>query len=206
MPLSTNDVLRVSVRYADPNGNDHINVYYVQADGDITDTDAIILQALEGYLGAAYSEVATNLSNAITPVDLKADVVLFVGGQMEVIRNLGTYPFSPSVAASASAEPMPSGNAALVKFLTGYGKTYGRKFVGMFTEAAQANGILTTGFQSQLADFAAVVLAGITSGLTGGGLVAGVMSKVFAGFVPYTTYDVSDVVAYQRRRRLGTGS
>jgi len=204
MALNALDVLRVSVRFRLSSDQDHVNVYYVMANGAITDSDGDILAALADHYDTAYSACATNISNLCDPVDLKADVVEFSGGEMVVVRNLGTTPFTMTTAPSAAGDAMPPGNAALVKFLTGIGKVYARKFIGMFTEAAQANGILTAPYMAQLATYGAQVLSDIA--LTGGDLVAGVMSKKLAGFVETLTAEVVDVVSYQRRRRPGTGS
>ena len=206
MPLLAGDVLRCSVRFSDVNGNDHVNVYYLRAPFEITDSDATIMAAIADYFDDAYSELATNISNLVTEIDIKIDEVEWVGGVLEVTRNLGTVPWSMTTSPSAAGDPLPPGVAALVKFLTGVGKTYGRKFIGMICEAAQASGIITSGLQSQLASYAGVILAGISGILTGGDLDAGVMSVKIHGFQEYNNYDVSDVVAYQRRRRQGTGS
>lgn len=206
MTVLSSEVLRVSVRFSDTQGNDHVNVFHFRALNTITDPDSTVLAAIAAWADATYSYMATNISNLVNEVDIKVDVVDFVGGVLTVVRNLGLTGWSMSTAPSAASDPMPPGVAALCKLLTGLGKVYGRKFIGMITENSGANGIISTSFQAQIANFAANFIAGITGVLTGGDLQAGVMSQKYTAFIPVTSYDVSDTIAYQRRRRQGTGS
>lgn len=205
MPLGLGDVVRVSVRHALSAEQDHVNVYYYECTLPMSGSDAEIVSDIENEMSTAYSLLTTHLTNTATPVDVKVDEVAFVGGVEKVIRNVGTVPFTPTSPPAAAGEPLPPGVAALVKFLTGIGKTYGRKFIGMFAEGAQSDGVLVAGVLTALEAFAAVLLSTI-SGTTSGTLQPGVMSKPNAAFVPFTVYDVASQMAYQRRRRPGTGS
>lgn len=205
MPLNAGDVVRTAVRFADTQGNDHVNVWHWEASAAISDADAAIRAAIATWVENSYSALSANLSNLITELDVKVDVVDFVGGVITVIRSLGVEPFTLTTAPTAGADPMPPGVAALLKLLTGIGRVYGRKFIGMFTETSQINGILAAAFQTNLGTLGAAVLGGI-GGLTGGVLNGGVLSEKLTSFVQFTGYDVSDVVSYQRRRRQGSGS
>lgn len=205
MPLAVNDVVRVSCRYSLETGQDHVNVYYWKCTTASTDSDLSILGDIHSTLGGAYANIAAFMTNLATPVDIKGDVVQFSGGLLTLVRNMGTIPYSPSTVPSGTGDALPPGNAALVKFLTGIGKVYGRKFVGALIEAQQQNGVLSSGLITGLQTYASLINTVITL-TTSGALTPGVMSKKLSDFVAYNGYEVASNMAYQRRRRPGTGS
>ena len=205
MAMNAGDVIRASARFRLGADQDHVNVYYYRAVTAISWDDTVILQQVRDHLAGAYGDLHDKLTNRADPIDVKIDQVEFVGGVETIVRNLGTIPFTMTLPPSGTGEALPPGVAALVKFLTGVGKVYGRKFVGMLLESAQSNGSILAATLANLEQYAAKILAGIESG---GSLLweTGVMSKKLGAFKEFTSYDASTNVAYQRRRRPGTGS
>lgn len=199
------NILRASCRFSMAQGQDHVNVYYFRADTGYSETDVATLGYIEDHMDSIYGNLTAHLSNTADAVDIKVDVVAFVGGVETIIRNVGTTPFNLTVPPAATGEPLPPGVAGLVKLLTGIGKVYGRKFIGMLTEGAQNSGVLGVAVLAALEVVAAIMVATITAPVSGD-LIPGVMSKRETDFVAFASYDVSSNMAYQRRRRAGTGS
>lgn len=205
MPMAVGEVARCSIRYSMAQGQDHVNVHYYRCTTASTQTDASLLADFEDELGTIYSNMNAQFTNTADPLDVKVDIVEFVGGKETIIRNLGTIPLTTNTVPGATGEPLPPGVAALVKLLTGIGKTYGRKFLGMLTESAQNSGVLNAGTITALEVVAAAILNGITFSASGDA-ESGVMSKRSTQFEAFTAYDIGSQMAYQRRRRPGTGS
>lgn len=187
-------------------GQDHVNVFHWQTAFAASQTDEDVTDAILAKLDTAYAEIETRITGAQSTYDVKIDEVEFVVGEETIIRNLGTFAWADvSYSPSAAGEGLPPGIACLVKFLTNVGKTYGRKFIGGLTEPDQAGGQLGATALSDFVDFAVAILVDIVVS-AGNDLIAGTMSKRSASFKAFTGYDVSNNLAYQRRRRKGTGS
>jgi hypothetical protein len=154
----------------------------------------------------AYAAMNAYISNTVSTNDIKIDVVFWSGGKCIVSQNLGTYPwddvwYNPS----GAGEVLPPGDSALLKLMTTLGKHYGRKFIGGLTETAQNSGILVAGCVEDLADMATSFLSEFTIS-AGNYLVPVINSTLFQEALPVIEAAASAVIAYQRRRRPGTGS
>lgn len=204
--LADGEVIRVSFRSTLEDGQDHVNVYYFIGNLSTAATDTEVVDAVNDLLDQMYGRLNDRISNTFNPVDLKIDVVEFVGGDMEIVRNIGLFPFDPTNFIPDNAgDTLPPGVAVLVKFLTTIGKVYGRKFIGGLCESEQDGGYPGSLLLTALANFISDLLAGATIAAKGT-LDPGVMSTREAAFVPFTSGEVGTTLAYQRRRRLGTGS
>lgn len=206
MPLNDGEVIRISFRSTLQDGQDHVNVYYAVANFASTGADADVYAAVNDWLDDSYSDLNAHISNTFSPVDLKIDVVEFIGGVLTITRNLGLWPFiQTAFNPTGAGDTLPPGVALLVKFLTTVGKTYGRKFIGGLIEASQNGGVPTGLLPAAAAAYATKILGGAIVAATGT-LDPGVMSERSDSFVPFTSADMGGTLAYQRRRRLGTGS
>jgi len=203
--VNNGDVIRVSARFAMSSGQDHVNVFHYQTDPfGATEDDATVMSEIHDQLDSAYSNITAHLSNTASPVDLKFDIVEFIGGVETIVRNLGLIPFDVTTPPGGTGEALPPGNAGLVKMLTGIGKVYGRKYVGMLLEGGQNGGTLGASLLTALDVFGGIVYDSFAGAAVT--YLAGVMSKKLAEFVPFIEYEVNPEIAYQRRRRPGTGS
>jgi hypothetical protein len=100
---------------------------------------------------------------------------------------------------------LPSGVAVLVKLFTGAGKHIGKKFIGGITEAlCDSGGSMTSVAQ---AAFATAFTKLLTPHAIDGSnhLRSGLVSNTGLWYT-LTEIGVPIVMAYQRRRRAGTGS
>lgn len=205
MTVVEGDNIRASARFSMDQGQDHVNVYYFQAGVSYSETDEDTVGYIHDHIEALYSNMTTVLSNTASPVDMKTDLVEFIGGKEEITRNLGTVPLILSFDPAATGDPLPPGTAGLLKLLTTIGKVYGRKFFGMLVEQHQVSGVLSSVLLTALDVVGGLMIANISTPPSGV-IYPGVMSKRESVFVPFAAYDVSSNVAYQRRRRMGSGS
>lgn len=206
MTVSNGDVIRVSARQELEDGQDHVSVFHYIADFQSDQTDQTVVDAVMEEIDNAFGALNGYISNTTSKVDMKFDKVEFIGGVLEQVYNLGTYLWTGATYTPAgSGETLPPGVAALCKFTTVLGRVYGRKFLGGLIEGAQNGGTLVAGCLTALASFGATILTDVVIDASNS-LAAGVMSSKVSGYVGFQEADASDNVAYQRRRRVGTGS
>jgi hypothetical protein len=206
MTVASGEVLRVSARQQYANGQDLINVWFWQAAFTSDQTDQDVIDGILAELDNGYAQLNGITSNTISTVDVKIDVVEWVGGKLDTIRSLGTVLWDNTFyAPGSSGDVLPPGVAGLLKFTTIDGKVYGRKFFGGLSEAAQNDGVLSGAALTSLANFAASILSPFVIS-TGNQLIARVMSSKYADVMLIYEGVANAVVAYQRRRRQGTGS
>lgn len=206
MTINNGDNLRISVRQSMPSGQDHVNVFHYHCDFTGTETNQDVADAAIYMLDGAYAQINGFVSDDMTPIDVKIDKVEFADEKLEIIENVGTYPFATTYYIPGSTgDPLPPGVAGLLKLLTTAGKTYGRKFLGALTEGNQTDGTLGSTVLTAIGLMGAQLVSSILVS-TGNYLLPGVMSYRDHDFRQFTDYEASDNLAYQRRRRAGTGS
>lgn len=203
MTVPTDSVLRVAVRQTMPQGQDHVNVYHYACNFSDAQDEEDIRDALATQLNGIYSPMNSLIGTAQEALDFKVDVVELVSGKETVVANAGTGIWSYST--SAGGDVLPPGACAMIKLLTNYGKVWGRKFFSGLSEAVQNNGILSESALSSLATVAANILETVVIS-QGNSLVPCVLSKKLGEIALFTDYDCPADIAYQRRRRLGSGS
>jgi hypothetical protein len=204
--LSAGDVVRVSVRLSMPQGQDHVNVYFFECQGAEASTDTVFAGDVNDFIDQIYSRWNAGMSNAVTPVDMKIDVVDFVGGVLTITENIGLFPFvASSFNPVNGGDVLPPQDAAVVKLLTGQGRVFGRKFIGALCEDQQNSGVPAAALITQAGTFITDMLAGWTSTGTVD-FVAGVMSEKFDAFVPFIAGELASAIGNQVRRKLNVGS
>jgi len=205
MTVELGDIIRVSCRCDDINGNDLVNVFHLKVTEVVDGTPGLWAVAIVDYMEGAFSQLNNVQSEVVEPVDIKIDVVTWDGADETVVENIGTYTWGTPYVPGAAGDPLPPGVAGFVKFLTHLGKVYGRKFIGGMLEAGNVSGYYNSGVVDALELFAGEIISGLTS-LIAGEAVYGVLSKKLGTFVEAIALDVPNVYAYQRRRRQGSGS
>lgn len=195
------DFLRVACRWDYLNAGDQVNVYMLritEAAGVVSDSD--ILEAVEDYLIALYasSDIVSFMPEEVTHVDV------FI---TNVTQN---YVYPPIGAITAlnglsTAEPLPSGNTALVLGRTGFPRRVGRKYLPTFSDTAQTGNVWTAATQIALNDFGTLWAGEFDTGL-GFTLSAWVGPDPGTSISPIAFHSVRPVVAYQKRRKPGVGS
>lgn len=206
MAVPSGSLIRCAVRLnAGVAAGDVVNVYHFETQSSAPLDEADLADEVVAYFEALYTTLETLMDDGYTPQDIKIDIVEFQLGVPVITANVGTYTWGGTFAPSSGSDGLPPGSAALVKGLTSLGKVYGRKFLSGLVSTVQANGILEGTVLTALANYAAQYLDGHTFGI-GDRLIPGVMSKRLGQFAPLISAVVSTNMAYQRRRRKGTGS
>lgn len=206
MAVQDGEIVRASARQQFALGQDLVNVWYFEAEftADQTDQDTIdkVLEALD----IIYSQLNGITTNTLVQVDVKIDVVMWLGGEIHTVRTLGTHSWAGTwYSPTGAGNVLPPGAAALVKSRTWDGKVYSRKFFGGMAEAISNDGVFDSTAMTALGLAAAEILVPriISAGNT---LYACLMSSKYSLPMQFAESVGSAVVAYQRRRRQGTGS
>jgi len=164
-----------------------------------TVSDADAMDDLAEFLDDAYADIISRQCNETTYVDLD-------GYNVTGDNPMPETSWPTRTAGTAASEPLPTGSAGLITFRTGFSRRNGRKFLGVFSEGCvSSSGLWTTATQTALAAFGANFLSGFTGGTSGENWMPGVYSKL-GTLMPIIEAVASGIPAYQRRRRIGTGS
>lgn len=206
MSVADGEVIRVSARQEMAGDQDHVSVFHYLCDFAAPQTEGDVMDAIAEDIDTAFSTLNAIITTGQDPLDMKFDVVEFVGGLLKITRNIGLIIW-PDVLynPTGAGDKLPPGVAALVKFLTGIGKVYGRKFIGGLIETAQDGGNLTSAALTALGLFGGAILSDPAIDVNNW-FEPGVMSTREQDFVIFSEVDASGNIAYQRRRRKGTGS
>lgn len=196
------EILRVAVHYIQANAGDMLNVFTFQiASGNEDDSRVLddFADWVENVWGVDWQDFAT-LQCELDRVEID---VLNTNGTVD--RNIGSQGIN--IVGSNSGELAPAACAGYLKADTAIPKTRGSKYVpGLF------EGILDTGELNAetLADLllmlvtAFSVFEGTVSGMF---YQPGVLSRTAVEFVPFEEAGyVTDIPAYQRRRKPNVGS
>jgi hypothetical protein len=133
-------------------------------------------------------------------------VVAWQNGKWEVTHNVGLQTWGSTIDSSSNADMLSPGVAGLAKLYTGAGKHIGKKFFGMLTEnVADLSGNLTGAGATKLLNGVTTLLAPYSLG-GDNLLLARVLNHVTGVPMPILEVGINGVMAYQRRRRPGTGT
>lgn len=206
MPVEDASVLRCSARFQDANGSDNVNVWYFSTEFLAPQTDAVVFNAVDIYLSDLYSQWTAVIDAEFDPLDLKVDVVVWDSVKWAVTQNVGFGAWGSTILSTATGDALPPGSAVLGKLFTGRGKHIGKKFFGGFVESiTDADGNVTAAFAASLAGYLADMLVPYI--ITAGNKLTTMIADHTDGSTRFVTaVGVGDALAYQRRRRPGTGS
>jgi len=199
---SNGEILRVVLDYAVPGASQALNVFnYLIDDGNPPDED--VLADMLFFFSNDWADIWADLAQDTAQiVGLAVDVVDTAG---HVVRNIGgeTIALSGTVGGEI-------GVAAAGAYLLGYTqfpKSRGSKYVPGLGEGNLLDGVLTTETLGDLALLLIVYLSGVTGTSAGAAYVPGVVRRVQEEFASFRGGGyVTDVPAYQRRRKPNSGS
>jgi hypothetical protein len=206
MTVPVDAIIRASARFRDNQGSDCVNVYTFQMDCTDPQDEIDVFNSVDAYLTTVYDEFDQSMDDDAEPYDLKVDVIEFQGGDWVVTQNVGFGSWGSGITPTGVSDPLPPGSAVLGKLYTGLGKHTGKKFFGVLTES-----ILDTDGNATDAQVTNV-LAGLVKLVTpyvitaGNRIVSVVLDQATGVARQVLEAAVSDVIAYQRRRRPGTGN
>lgn len=196
-----NDIIRLAVEYGLPAASQALNVFYLRILGGASDTD--VLDDLEEWVtnewGANWQDLACSLSSII---GFAADIVDFEG---HVLANIGSRTLA--LAGTVVTDPTSAGDAAYMKADTAVPKTRGSKYIPGLAEDNVDVGILDATALGELAVLFADYFLPFVGLFSSVGYEPGVPSRTLLSWNPFTGGgSFTDIIAYQRRRKVGVGS
>lgn len=205
MSVDVGDVIRVVAEWDIPDGTIAQLVWHYIGLSGSSAPDATVLTAVEFNLDNAWDSIVARIDDTVLGSTIEGFKWDFVLHQWD---GIGTIPMV-GIDGTAVDEMLPHGAAGLVKIFTTAARRQARKYVMGFGELAQGNGTLIPAAVTDLALFA----TDLDDDLFAGSLVMnfGVfntdpLSDLFETFaVSAQSVQAEGIMAYQRRRRPGTG-
>lgn len=205
MTVNVGDVVRIVAEWDIPNGAVAQLVYHYLAASGTTATDVQVGTAAEGRLDAAWDQIAGIISQEVDGSTVETYLWDFVLNRWD---GIDTRPLIGADGTSVG-DMMAHGCAALIKIFTAAARRQGRKYVPGIEEGSVFNGVISGGAIGNLASFAAemdddLIAGGVT--LEFGTFNSDPASPLFETFSSAIgTIQAENIIAYQRRRRPGTG-
>lgn len=205
MTVGVGDVVRVVAEWDMPEGTLAQLVYHYLGVSGTTATDAQVGTAVELALDTAWDEIATIISDQVlgsTIEGLLWDFALNRWDGIFTVQLIGAD-------GTSALDMLPHGAAGLMKFFTAANRRQGRKYLQGLVGASQADGIIEAPSLAQMSLFAAdldddIIAGGLT--LSFGTFSTDPLSPLFETFSASAGAILSEaIVAYQRRRKPGTG-
>jgi hypothetical protein len=198
--MAIGEVIRLAAHFTHLAGSVGMMVFWYEAVANVSDEDTLaeLGAHLLGEILPRWAEVADADAQA-THADV--DVVNLNG---TVDRNLGVVALS--LDGDISGQVMPAGVAAMVQAYTNIPTSRGKKYLPYISEATVDEGYLNAGALTSLALFLLEYLLVLEFGLADSWR-PGVLSRTLEEFVAFDgSGSVTDVPAYQRRRKPNVGS
>lgn len=205
MTVAVGDVVRIVAEWDMPLGTISQMVYHYIGESGTTATDLQVATSAEAQLDLAFDDIDQHISNQVTGSTL--DVLLwdFVLNRWDGIADV------PLVGADgiSVSEMLSHGDAALAKFFTDSSRRQGRKYIPGMVEPVTSFSTITAAVLVDIGFFAAVLDNDIVAGgltLRFGTFNTDPLSPLFETFSRSNgTVLAESIIAYQRRRRPGTG-
>lgn len=199
--MNDGEVLRVVCRYSAPNSSEHLCVHIYEYNG-AGDTDAATLIAVDNFFTAEWGpDWQASASDDYTFDEIDLDV-LNVDGTVK--RNVGQSAIG--LAGLVAGDMSPPGSCILLTADTVKPKQRGRKYVPGLASTDLTDGLIEAARLATLVTLVLEYLDIITTGITGQ-LDPGVLSRTLLAFEPFLSSGaLTDVPAYQRRRKPNVGS
>ncbi len=205
MAVDVGDVVRIVAEWDIPDGTIAQMVWHFIGISGSSSTDVAVLNAAEAALQAAWANIAARIDDTVLGSTVEGFRWDFTLNQWD---GMGQVPLI-GADGTATDEMLPHGAAGLVKIFTDAARRQARKYVPGFGELAQGNGTLIGAAVTDLALFA----SDLDDIIFPGNLVMhfGVFSTDPASALFETfsetrqSVQAEAIMAYQRRRRPGTG-
>ena len=198
MTIAEDDVIRATAVMKRALSDDIQNVFHLKLINISTATQLQLRTDIAEYLEDIWGTLVGLMHTSITFDEIQ----LF-----NVTQNTPepTVNWPTLVAGSASGDPLADGVAALTLGRTGVSKRIGKKYFALFTEGALTLGLWTATTVTALTTAAADWIAPFT-GISTATWDPGVFTRLTSAFTAFIEAVVSDIPAYQRRRKRGVGS
>lgn len=191
---SDNDILRIAAKQR-LQGQEVMNVYHLFLTDGAPDWQ--VADDCVGWVSTVHNYHAQMASDALTFTSIEV-----YNETAETF--LGEYPYNALTDGNLSQDPLPNGVAGLITFPTALAKTRGRKFYAGLSELLTTQGLFVGIALTQLTNIAGFALLPYLGVFSGSYLVPGVRTST-GGFQVFTAALLSNIPAYQRRRKQGVG-
>lgn len=201
MAVVQNDLVRVVISYSCINASIAQNVFLYRM-GAVSGTDENVINDVRTYfIAELLDHWASMASEEALAFLIELDIISLLG---TVVRNLGELDLD--VPGDSVSEPSAAAVSAYNQVTTERTGSVIKKYWPFIAELIITDGILGAGGVAAMALILLDMLDGID--ITGGGhLEPGIRSTVDNTFYPIIQAGyVTDIVAYQRRRKPGVGS
>lgn len=172
-----------------------LNVYHMISSDSVPDGD--VEDDLSAYFADLYSPLASIQANDLTYNSITMKNI--TEGE-----DIGDFAWLGTAAGASSTDPLPTGIAGLLTLPTDILGTRGRKFFPGITEGATTDGVFVGTLLTVLAGIGSSLLAGFLGEVSDSPWTYVVIDKNGVPRAPVGA-DVSNVPAYQRRRKVGVG-
>lgn len=203
MALGTGDILRTSVNFILPSGDQYQNVYHHIFDGAGGVSDAAVVADIELWCELMYAEIEDYVHDETVAQLCFVDQVEWVTDEWKVVANIGT--FTPAWLPTPFGHVCPNQVSPFIVFKTSRPKTVGRKFLFPALELYQDQGTIEAAFVTQLVAFADDAVNDITIDVLNV-LHPGVPRTNVNDWLNFEVAIVTDLLGTQRRRRPGYGA
>ncbi len=205
MTVGVGDVVRVVAEWDIPDGTIAQLVYHYLGVSGTTATDAQMATQVEIRLGTAWVQIAADIANSVLGSTIELylwDFALNRWDGIATVQSIGQD-------GTSVTDMLAHGAAGLVKMFTSASRRQARKYVMGLTEGVVTDGTIGVAPLGRLALFA----ADLDNDIVAGGLTASFGTFNTEPTSPlYETFSVTSganqaeaIIAYQRRRRPGTG-
>lgn len=198
---SPGNIIRAAVSVSMPNASVAQLVFWWVVSNQSIGNDDVVDLIEDWFVNTFVDGIKSMMADSVTYVDAEIDR-MFTSGT--VAENLGTAIIG--VSGSEASQAVSAAVAAYMRADTANPKTRGSKYIPGLCEEKIADGALTASALTDLGIALLDYLSDIEDG-AGGLLVPGVLSRTAEAFVPFLgTGSITDVPAYQRRRKPNVGS
>lgn len=197
MALLNGEIARVTALLNFQSSDDVQNTWHlIKVSG--ANSDTAVTLACQEFMELLYNIIVGRLGLSLT---FDAIDIFFIPGS----QALGQFPWLSLVAGTDAASVQPPGVALLTLARTGVSKRIGKKFLGVSTEGQMTSGLWNSAF---VLDALALTLAAYTNFTASNGVTlrAVVYDRLLKVARDGVAFLAEPNPAYQRRRKVGTGS
>jgi hypothetical protein len=202
MTVEVGDILRVVMEYSLPNSSTALNVFYFlvsEFSGSNSDCVQDFVEFAEDEWGPDWDDIASADADI---VGIEVDSMNLNG---TVKENIGSA--AVTVPGTVGGQISASAVSGYIKADTDIPKTRGSKYIPGWTENFLSNSLWDSTAVAKLLALLTTYMLRYTSPTNNNSYNPGVISRLPGTFVEFNeTGDVTDVAAYQRRRKLNVGS
>jgi len=203
--VDVGDVIRVVAEWEVPGSTIAQMVYHYRGSSGASVTPATLATAVEAQLTTSWANIANHVADTVLGTIITLYQWDFTNHQWDGIAEVAMT----GIDGTAVAQMLPHGAAALCKISTALPRRQCRKYVMGMEEGTQDEGVWSGTALTNLALFAAALDSNLTAGaltLNFGAFNTEEASPLYETFSAASgTVEAEAIVAYQRRRRPGTG-